>query len=114
MDTFIPPVRPLYKEISEEIEASYITAPFGDGYNMQVPKGINHIREIYSLSFIVNDAQYGQLKHFYRSHLAASFRYKVDGQTKEQIYRCEEQSWAVENLNPSMRKVTFKIKQSFI
>lgn len=100
--------------MTEEIEAKYITTEFGDGYNMKVPYGINHLREAYSLSFIVNDAQYLQLKNFYKNHIASSFRYTVDGQIKEQIYRCEEQSWTVENLSPSIRKVTFKIKQSFI
>lgn len=56
----------------KRLEVAVTETQFGDGYSQRAPNGINHVREVWSVSFTGNDTDIAPIKGFLEAVIAVT------------------------------------------
>jgi phage-related protein len=109
LQTFNPDPRPT--DSDEKPEVKLKKAEFGDGYTQTSRDGLNHIREVLSLSWESLTATQAQaIYDFFKSHGGdIPFWYTPSDSTTPIKFTCEE--WSRKKTTPNTMTAT--LKQSF-
>lgn len=106
LQTFTPPIKPSESSVRPEIKI--LEAQFGDGYTQVAPDGLNHIRDVLTLSWkMLRPAQADQIETFLRAHGGTTpFYYTISDTVTQKKWTCRE--WDRKRATPNELTCTFR------
>jgi len=110
LETFNPSIRPSPGG-SRSPEVNLITSGFGDGYSLDMPNGLNHIRAVVSLKWdALTEAQIQELRQFFEDQGGyKAFWYQPHSYAAPLKWTCKE--WSDDGTAPF--SFSAKLRQSF-
>lgn len=111
--TFNPPVAP-FTGSKNKPEIKLKKADFGDGYSQITRDGLNHIRQVYSLTWDkLTRADAEAIEAFLVEQGGDTpFYYQLTSSSPTLKWTCEE--WEVEYLSAGLAGITATLRQSFV
>ncbi|MEO4040349.1 phage tail protein [Hoeflea sp. CAU 1731] len=108
---FEPPIAPSVG-MTRKPEIKLLRAEFGDGYTQATPNGINHIREVITLSWqVLSENELAQIEDFLKSHGGyKTFYYCVPGSALLK-FNCDD--WEATQISPDYFSLKATFKQTF-